>query len=113
MISSMPPGALGIGGWSGPVTPRWYSTGGSTQAWFPVLDLQPSLQRWEFAGREVDTLGFRYEALGAARVALLGSLLAIPQAGEAGDRHQPAMTRHFLGLAARGAERSPASLFAD
>lgn len=63
MITSLPPGALGIGEWSGKVALRWYSTGGSTQAWFPVLDLQLPGQRWAFAGREADTLSFRFEVL--------------------------------------------------
>lgn len=43
--------------------------------------------------------------------ALLGLLLAAPQAGGAGDRRQqPAMTRHLLGLADCGGERCQASV---
>lgn len=44
-----------------------------------------------------ELLGFRCEVLWLMpRVALLGLLLAAPQAGGAGDRHQQAMTRHLL-----------------
>lgn len=79
---------------------RWDSIGSSPGV-YPVQGPPFPLQRWEPAEREQKRLGFHCEVLpmlpGAA---LLGLLLAAPQAGGAGDRQQqPAMTRHLLGLA--------------
>lgn len=63
----------------------------------PSFGPPPTLQKWESAQREQRFLGSRCEVLqmlpGAA---LLGLLLAAPQAGGAGDKRQP-MTRHLLG----------------
>lgn len=93
------------GAWE--VALRWHNIGNPTLVLDPVQGLHPPLQRWEPAEREQKLLGFRCEVLQMLpEAALLGLLLAAPQAGEAGDRQQqPAMTLHLLGLAGWGGDR--------